>query len=52
MMQLWRFIIFVSLTVFIAIKVGGTALAAWSWWWLLMSAVPVFWLLLSRLGVA
>jgi hypothetical protein len=47
-----RIVGFVCLNVFVAIKVGGTALAAWSWWWLLMTPVPVFWLLLSRLGVA
>lgn len=25
---------------FIVIKVGGTALADWSWWWLLLPIVP------------
>ena len=51
-MRIWQLVVYVCLTTFIAIKVGGTALTAWSWWWLLMSAVPVFWLLLSRLGIA
>ncbi len=36
---------------FIAVKVGGTVLAAWSWWWLLLAQVPVLVLLFSRLGV-
>lgn len=45
----WVFI--VSFWAFIVIKVWGTALAAWSWWWILLSIVPNMWLLLTRLGV-
>lgn len=36
---------------FIAIKVGGTSLAAWSWWWLLMTPVPVLSLLVTKWGL-
>lgn len=36
---------------FIAVKVGGTALAAWSWWWLLMPLVPVLSLLVKAWGL-
>lgn len=51
-MAIIRFVHFFTFITFIAIKVGGTAFAAWSWFWLLMPAAPVFYLLLSRLGVA
>ena len=36
---------------FIAIKVAGSSLAAWSWWWLLMPVVPVLSLLVVRMGL-
>lgn len=36
---------------FIIIKVGGTALAAWSWWWLLMPIVPDLVVVLQKLGL-
>ncbi len=36
---------------FIAVKVGGTSLAAWSWWWLLLPIVPVLSLLVTRWGL-
>jgi hypothetical protein len=52
MMQFWRLVTFVCLASFIGIKVGGTAFAAWSWWWLLMAVVPMMFLLFSHLGVA
>jgi hypothetical protein len=39
--QAWQVTLFVSFTLFVAGKVTGV-MAAWSWWWLLMSAVPVF----------
>ena len=41
LLQAWRIVIFASLTIFVAGKVAGV-LAAWSWWWLLMPAVPTF----------
>ncbi len=36
---------------FIAIKVGGTSLALWSWWWLLMPIVPIFGIFVQRMGL-
>ena len=39
-----------TFTAFVAIKVGGTALATWSWLWLLMPAAPVFALAFSHMG--
>ncbi len=36
---------------FIAVKLAGTSLAAWSWWWLLMPIVPIFGLIVERVGL-
>lgn len=36
---------------FIAVKLAGTSLATWSWWWMLMPIVPIFGLLVARLGL-
>jgi fatty acid desaturase len=36
---------------FIAIKLAGTSLAAWSWWWLLLPIVPVLALLVQKVGL-
>lgn len=36
---------------FLAVKVGGTSLAAWSWWWVLFPPVPVLGLLVSQWGL-
>lgn len=36
---------------FIVIKAFGSALAGWSWWWLLLPIVPVFALLLGKAGL-
>lgn len=36
---------------FIAVKVAGTSLAAWSWWWLLMTPVPVISLFVKHFGL-
>jgi hypothetical protein len=38
------------LTIFVVIKVWGTGLAAWSWWWILLSPVPVVWFVLKHFG--
>ena len=38
------------LLMFIVIKVGGTALSTWSWWWVLLPIVPDLVLILRRLG--
>lgn len=38
------------LLMFIVVKVGGQALADWSWWWLLLPIVPDLVLILRRLG--
>lgn len=44
---LWSFM----LSFFIAVKLAGTSLAGWSWWWLLMPAVPDLSLVVMRLGL-
>jgi hypothetical protein len=36
---------------FIAIKLAGTSLAAWSWWWLLMPVVPIMGMIVPKLGL-
>ncbi len=36
---------------FILIKGWGTALAAWSWWWVLLPVVPVMWVVLEKAGL-
>lgn len=36
---------------FITIKMVGTSLAAWSWWWLLLPIVPVLSIFVQRLGL-
>lgn len=39
------------LIVFVIIKLGGTALATWSWWWVLAPIIPDLVCLLKRAGV-
>jgi hypothetical protein len=41
----------VCLWTFIAIKVAGTSFAAWSWWWVLLSPIPVVSLITGKLGL-
>jgi hypothetical protein len=41
----------VTFWAFIVIKAFGAALAAWSWWWLLLPIVPDLWLVLSKAGL-
>jgi hypothetical protein len=36
---------------FVVIKVWGSALAAWSWWWVLLPAYPDLYLILGKLGL-
>ena len=36
---------------YIAVKVAGTSLVAWSWWWLLMPVMPILGLAVQRLGL-
>lgn len=36
---------------FVIIKLGGSAFAAWSWWWLLLPIVPDLVLILRKLGL-
>jgi hypothetical protein len=45
-----QFLYGVVFAAFIAIKVAGAALAAWSWWWLLFPLVPVMALVLGKMG--
>lgn len=37
--------------IFVIIKIGGTSLAAWSWFWILLPIVPVITLFLNKMGV-
>jgi hypothetical protein len=39
------------LLLFVVIEYAGTALASWSWWWVLMPVVPVLAHILTRLGL-
>lgn len=39
------------LLMFIIIKVGGTALAGWSWLWVLLPIVPDLVVILRKLGL-
>jgi hypothetical protein len=36
---------------FVCIKVAGSSLAAWSWWWLLLPVVPVGSLVVKAWGL-
>lgn len=36
---------------FVAIKLAGHSLAAWSWWWMLLPIVPLVGLLIQRFGL-
>lgn len=39
------------LVAFLVLKLGGTLLANWSWWWLLLPIVPVLVVLFHRMGM-
>ncbi len=41
----------VWLIVFVCVKWFGTALAGWSWWWVLMPIVPDVWLICQKAGL-
>jgi hypothetical protein len=36
---------------FIVLKVWGTVLASWSWWWILLSPIPVLWAVFKTFGL-
>ena len=36
---------------FVIVKVGGTALASWSWWWILLPIVPDVVIILKHFGL-
>jgi hypothetical protein len=40
-----------TLLIFLVVKVGGTLLASWSWWWVLFPPIPVIVMLLNAAGV-
>jgi len=40
-----------SFWLFLAAKVAGTSLAAWSWWWILVPIVPILGLAVQRFGL-
>ncbi len=35
---------------FLIIKIGGTSLASWSWWWILLPIVPDLVFIIQKLG--
>jgi len=51
LVTLLNFIGWMILFFFIAVKLAGTSLAAWSWWWVLLPIVPFFDLLVQRFGL-
>lgn len=51
MSRLGRFLWVLCFLIFIAIKVAGTTLAAWSWWWLLLPPVPLIGAVVVHLGL-
>jgi len=38
------------LLMFLVIKIGGTALASWSWWWVLLPIVPDIMWFVTKMG--
>jgi hypothetical protein len=44
-------ICFLAFWSFVTIKVGGVALAAWSWWWILLPIVPTGVLVVKHFGL-
>lgn len=42
----------ISFWAFVLIKVAGTSLAAWSWWWVLLPLIPVLAFVFDKLGWA
>lgn len=49
--RLIQFLWGLCLLTFIAIKLAGTSLAAWSWWWILLPPVPLIGAVVVRLGL-
>jgi hypothetical protein len=49
--RLVQFLWALCLLTFMAIKLAGTSLAAWSWWWILLPPVPLIGALVVRLGL-
>ncbi len=39
------------LLMFVIVKVGGTGLLGWSWWWVLLPIVPDAVLILKKTGI-
>lgn len=39
------------LVAFLVLKLGGTKLAFWSWWWILLPIVPVVVVICQRFGL-
>lgn len=44
-------ITFPWLIIFLVMKLGGTIVAAWSWWWVLCPIVPVLAVVLQHFGL-
>lgn len=49
--RLGKFLWVLCLLTFIAIKLAGTTLAAWSWWWILLPPVPLIGAVVVHLGL-
>lgn len=39
--RMFQFLWLLCTLTFVAIKLAGTSLAAWSWWWILVPPVPL-----------
>lgn len=51
MKHIANFIGWLWFALFIAIKLAGSSLATWSWWWLLMPIVPILGLVVKHFGL-
>ena len=49
--RLLQFLWAISLLVFVAIKIAGTSLATWSWWWILVPPIPLIGAVVVYLGL-
>ena len=41
----------IAFWVFVAIKLAGTSLAGWSWWWVLLPMIPDLSMLVKRFAL-
>lgn len=50
-MNVWQVMVGLCFWFFVAVKIAGTTFAAWSWWWLLCTPVPVLSLAVRHFGL-